>query len=103
MKKQMSMEATNAIISEIEKKHKCLIKREFRPSVEVHRESRELTAAVPDEWIAVRDKEVKMPSGQRVTIVVGDLAQQKVYLSCYDAIFFYVAYLYGVPLKITLF
>ena len=103
MKKQMSMEATNAIISEIEKKHKCLIKREFRPSVEVHTESRELTAAVADEWIAVRDKEVKMPSGQRVTIVVGDLAQQKVYLSCYDAIFFYVAYLFGVPLKITLF
>ena len=102
MKKQMSMEATNAIISEIEKKHKCLIKREFQ-LVEVHTESSELTAAVADEWIAVRDKEVKMPSGQRITIVVGDLAQQKVYLSCYDAIFFYVAYLFGVPLKITLF
>jgi hypothetical protein len=44
--------------------------------------SSELAAAVADEWIAVRDKEVKMPSGQRVTIVVEDLAQQKVYLSC---------------------
>ena len=80
MKKQMSLEATNATISEIEKKHKCLIKREFRPSVEVHRESSELAAAVADEWIAVtvRDKEVKMASGQRITIVIGDLAQQKV-------------------------
>ena len=74
----MSMEATNAIISEIEKKHKCLIKREFRPSVEVQIESSELAAAVADEWIAVRDKEVKMASGQRITIVIGDLAQQKV-------------------------
>jgi hypothetical protein len=84
MKKQISMEATNVIISEIEKNHKCVIGKYMQPE-ETHEKTKGDGGASTMNWpfhsmSFVNDKEVKLASGNRITIVVGDLAQQKVYL-----------------------
>jgi hypothetical protein len=93
MKKQMSMEATTAIISKIEKSHKCVIEKDTQPE-ETREEAKYVTVVADGGTTAgasgpstmnlpyhsmsfVNDKEVKMASGQRITIVVGDLAHQK--------------------------
>lgn len=94
MKKQTSMDATKAIISLIEKEHKCVIKTEDIQPEKIHEEIKVATntthAAVGKKAITdttnlpsmsfVNDKEVKMCSGQKITIIVGDLAMQKVCL-----------------------
>ena len=96
MKKQMSMDTTDAIISDIEKNHKCVIEKvAFREETDKKTEtpafganggnvagtSGTSTMNLPYHSISfVNDKEVKLVSGQRITIVVGDLAQQTVYL-----------------------
>ena len=83
MKKQMG--ATNVIISEIERSHKCVIESNTQPE-ETDGTTKgdggaSSTMNLPyDSMSLVNDKEVKLASGHRITIVVGDLAQQKVYL-----------------------
>ena len=103
MKKQMSLNATNAIISEVEKNHKCVIQKGIPPD-ETEKKS-EAPTFVADGGSAagtigastmnlpyhsmsfVNDKEVKLASGQRITIVVGDLAQQTV---CWDNVLYVI-------------
>ena len=80
----MSMAATNVIISQIEKSHKCVVKKYMQPE-ETHEKTKgdggASTMNLPYHSMSfVNDKEVKLASGHRITIVVGDLAQQKVYL-----------------------
>jgi hypothetical protein len=84
MKKQMSMAATNVIISQIEKNHKCVIGKDIQPE-ETHEKTKgdggASTMNLPYHSMSfVNDKEVELASRHRITIVVGDLAQQKVYL-----------------------
>ena len=98
MKKQMSMDTTDAIISDVEKNHKCVIQKGV-PSEETEKKteaeaptfvadggsvagtSGASTMNLPYQSMSfVNDKEVKLASGQRITIVVGDLAQETVYL-----------------------
>lgn len=88
MKKQMSVKATEAVISGIEKKHRCVIKREGYEGSNVleHEMAAGASGAtgmnLPYASVCfVNDKQVKMTSGQTISIVVGDLAQQKVFLS----------------------
>ena len=96
MKKQMSMDTTDAIISDIEKYYKCVIEKgASREETDRKTEaptfvadggnaagtSRSSTMNLPYHSMSfVNDKEVKLASGQKITIVVGDLAQQTVYL-----------------------
>ena len=86
------MPSTDAIISEVEKKHKCVIEKNLS--------SQKVPTFVADggstagmnvasainlpyhSMFFVNDKEAELASGQRITIVVGDLAQQRVYLNC---------------------
>ena len=92
MKKQMSMDTTDAILSEVEKNHICVIQKGV-PSEKTEKEAKvpTLTAVgrnAPGTSPAstmnlpyysmsfVNDKEVKLASGQKITIVVGDLSQQ---------------------------
>ncbi len=95
MRKQMTMEATNVIISDIEKKHNCVIEKDIQP--EKSDEKIEEATAAADGGIAsgasgastmnlpyhsmsfINDKEVRIASGHKITIVIGDLAQEKVY------------------------
>ena len=96
MKKQMSMDTTDLMISDVEKNYKCVIQKGV-PSEETEKKT-EAPTFVADGGSAagtsgpstmnlpyhsmsfVNDKEVKLASGQRITIVVGDLAQETVYL-----------------------
>ncbi|XP_028405586.1 protein mono-ADP-ribosyltransferase PARP15-like isoform X1 [Dendronephthya gigantea] len=92
MKKQASTDATKAMISLIEKKHKCVIKTEDIQREKIHEKSVKVATnithgAVAKETVAptnsptmhvVNDKEIKMSSGQRITMIVGNLAMQKV-------------------------
>ena len=92
----MSMDTTDAIISDVEKNHKCVIQKGI-PSEKTEKKteaptlmadggsvagtSRACTMNLPYHSMSfVSEKEVKLASGQRITIVVGDLAQQTVYL-----------------------
>ena len=90
----MSMDTTDAIISDVEKNHKCVIEKGF-PDGKRQKKTKKTTSAgavagtsgastmnLPYHSMSfVNDKEVKLVSGQRITIVVGDLAQQTVYLT----------------------
>ena len=94
MKKQMSMDTTDAIICDVEKKHKCVIQK----SIPAEKTKKKTEAPILDggsiagtsgastmklpyhSMSFVNDKEVKLDSGQRITIVVGDLTQQTVYM-----------------------
>ena len=95
MKKQMSMDTTDSIISEVEKNHKCIIQKGIRPEETEKKEtatptfvadvgsaagnSGSSTMNLPYQSMSfVNDKEIKLASGQKITIVVGDLAQQTV-------------------------
>ena len=96
MKRQMSMDTTDVIISDVEKNHKCIIQKGISP--EQTKKKIEATTFVADggsvagtsttstmnlpyhSMSYVNDKEVKLDSGQRITIVVGDLTRQTVYL-----------------------
>ena len=96
MKRQMSMDTTDVIISDVEKNHKCIIQKGIYP--EQTKKKIEATTFVADggsvaetsttstmnlpyhSMSYVNDKEVKLDSGQRITIVVGDLTRQTVYL-----------------------
>ena len=96
MKKQMGMDTTDAIISDMEKNYKCVIEKvAFREETDKKTEAPAFVANggnvagasggstmnLPYHSISfVSEKEVKLVSGQRITIVVGDLAQQTVYL-----------------------
>ena len=102
MKKQMKMDATDAIISEVEKNHKCIIQKGIPEPEETEKKETAAPTFVADAGSAagtsgsstmnlpyqsmsfVNDKEVKMASGQKITIVVGDLSQQTV---CWGNIF----------------
>jgi hypothetical protein len=80
MKKQM----IDAFISEIEKNHKCVVEKDIQTE-ETHGKTKgnrgTSTMNLPFYSMSlVNDKEVKLASGRRITVVVGDLAQQKVYL-----------------------
>jgi hypothetical protein len=107
MKKQISMESTNAIISEIEKNHNCIIVKNISPEKPPEktkdpvggatvvagggtaaRVSGTSTMTLPynNSMSFVNDKEVKMTSGHRITIVVGDLAHRQVYLGVGDKV-----------------
>ena len=104
MKKQMSMETTNAIISEVQKNNKCVIQKGI-PSDETEKKETEAPTFVADGGSAagtsvaatmnlpyhsmsfVNDKEIKLASGQKITIVVGDLAQQTVCWGQYTVYF----------------
>jgi hypothetical protein len=102
MKKQMNMDTTNAVISDIEKKHCCVIERGDTDAEKASEKTEEApeetveaeTAVMADGGAGttgtlsmnlpyhsmsfINDKEVKMASGHKITVVVGDLAQQKV-------------------------
>jgi hypothetical protein len=101
MKKQMSMLSTKVIISEVEKNHNCIIVKHIQPEKTPEKpkdpaggatvvadggttagDSNTSTTNLPhnNSMSFVNDKEVKMTSGHRITIVVGDLAHQQVYL-----------------------
>ena len=100
MKKHMSMDTTDAIISDVEKNHKCVIQKGI-PSEKTEKKteiplmanrgsvagiSGACTMNLPYHSMSfVSEKEVKLASGQRITIVVGDLAQQTV---CLDGTLF---------------
>ena len=87
------MDTTDSIISEVEKNQKCVIKK-IIPSEKTKKPptlvedggnaagtSGTSTMNLPYHSMSfVNDKQVKLASGQRITIVVGDLAQQTVYL-----------------------
>ena len=97
MRKQMTMEATNDIISGIEKNHCCVIKKDIQPDKTPDTtnyadvdfsatangaagSSATSTMNLPYNSMSfVNDKEVKMASGAKITIVVGDLAHQQVF------------------------
>ena len=104
MRKQMKMKATKVIISDIERKHNCVIEKDIQ--LEKSDETIEEATVVADGEIAsgvsggmpspasgastmnlpyhcmsfINDTEVRMASGHNITIVIGDLAQQKVYI-----------------------
>ena len=96
VRKQMTMEATNDIISGIEKNHRCVIEKDIRPdeTPEMTKEAdAEITGGADgaagtsgtstmnlpfNSMSFVNDKEVKMASGAKIMIVVGDLAHQQV-------------------------
>ena len=102
MKKQINMDGTSGFISEIEKNHHCVVERDNNDSEKVvektekdAEESRVEEATATADGAAgtsgtstmnlpynsmsfVNDKEVKMASGHKITIVVGDLAHQQV-------------------------
>ena len=105
MKKQINMDGTNAVISEIEKNHHCVIEQDNSDSEKVvEKTERDAEVAVEktveeatvvadgaagtsgtstmnlpyNSMSFVHDKEVKMASGHKITIVVGDLAHQQV-------------------------
>ncbi|XP_046856440.1 uncharacterized protein LOC124449537 isoform X2 [Xenia sp. Carnegie-2017] len=90
MKKQMSLDATNAIISGIEKNHNCVIEKimahdldeakdDFAVAEDDHKPDGKSAMNLPfDSMSYVNDKVVKMTSGQRITIAVGDIAKEKV-------------------------
>ena len=94
MKKQMKMDTTDAIISDVEKNHRCVIEKDV-PGRRRHKKRRRATSAkavagnngssttmnLPYQSMSfVNDQEVKLASGQKITIVIGDLARQTVYL-----------------------
>ena len=96
MKKQMSMDTTDAFISDVETNHRCVIQKDI-PSEKTHKKTESLTLVanggsaggsrgasmmyLPYHSIFfVNDNEFKLGSGQKITTVVGDLAQQTVYL-----------------------
>ena len=80
MKKQMSMDTTDLMISDVEKSHECVIEKGC-PRL-VAGASRTSIMNLPYHSMSfVDDNEVKLASGQRITIVVGDMAQQTVYLN----------------------
>ena len=91
------MDTTDAIISDVEKNHKCVItETDMIMQEDTLVEDTETFADLDDtngssimnlpyQFISsVNDKEIKLTSGQKITIEVGDLAQQTVYLdSCW--------------------
>ena len=90
MKRQINTKTTDVIVSSIEKDYRCIIERESqqkeadrKPLVadwKVAGAGGGTTMNLPCHSMSfVNDKEVKMASGQRISIVVGDLAQQKVF------------------------
>ena len=96
MKKQMSMDTTDLMISDVEKNYKCVIQKNF-PSEQTEKKTEATTFVADGGSVAgtsgtstmnlpyhsmsfVNDNEVKLESGQRITIVVGDLTRQTVYL-----------------------
>ena len=97
----MSMDTTDAIISDVEKNHKCVIQKRISsektekkteiPTLmaiggSVARTSEACTMNLPYHSMSfISEKEVRLASGRRITVVVGDLAQQTVYL---DSILF---------------
>ena len=104
MKKTVNMDQTNAVISEIEKNHRCVIERDNDREKVVEKSEEDAEEAVEktveeatvtadgaagssatstmnlpyDSMSFVHDKEVKMASGHKISIVVGDLAHQQV-------------------------
>ncbi|XP_046838993.1 protein mono-ADP-ribosyltransferase PARP15-like [Xenia sp. Carnegie-2017] len=90
MKKQMSLDATNTIISGIEKNHNCVIEKimahdldeakdDFAVAEDDHKPDGKSSMNLPfDSMSYVNDKAVKITSGQRITIAVGDIAKEKV-------------------------
>ena len=91
MKKQMSMDETDSIISDVEKNHKCVVEKvipaEERGKMIVADGGNAAGTGgasamkLPYHCMTfVNDKEVKLDSGQRIRIVVGDLTQETVYL-----------------------
>ena len=103
MKKQMSMGTTDAYISEVEKNHQCVIEKGI--SLEETDTNLEEIALEEDEELffpdrseasrmnlpyhsiaSVNDREIKLTSGQRIRIEIGDLAQQTV---CLDYWWYY--------------
>ncbi|CAB4021318.1 poly [ADP-ribose] polymerase 14-like, partial [Paramuricea clavata] len=82
MKKQISMEAMNVIISHIENIYKCVIEKDIQPE-ETHEKTKgdggASTMNLPYNSMSfISDKDVKLVLGHRIRIIVGDLAQQKV-------------------------
>ena len=84
MNKQLSMDTTNAIISDVEKNHKCVIKIMEETTLMEDAEtfadsSGSSTMSLRYQFISsVNDREIKLTSGKRITVEVGDLAQQTV-------------------------
>ena len=91
------MDTTDSIISEVEKNYKCVIQKGV-PSEKTEKEAEVPTLAAVGgnapgtspastmnlpyhSMFFVNDKEVQLASGQGITIVIGDLAQQRVYLN----------------------
>ena len=91
------MDTTDTIISDVEKNHRCVIEKGISDGKRHNKRTKKITSArgaagtsaasminLPYQSMScVSDKEVKLASGQRITIVVGDLAQQTVYLDTF--------------------
>ena len=93
----MSMDTTDAIISDVEKNHKCVIQKGIA-SEKTKKETEIPTFMADGGSVAetsgactmnlpyhsmpfISEKEVRLASGRRITVVVGDLAQQAVCLN----------------------
>ena len=76
MKRPFDAETMKAIIFEIEKKHKCVIKTDILVASTSGVTS---TMNLPyHSMTVVNDKEIMMASGHKIAIVIGNLALQKV-------------------------
>jgi hypothetical protein len=75
MKKQISMEETKAVISEIEDTYRCVIERSNHEP-EKPPDGAAGTSGPYHSMFFVNDRLIKMASGHTITIVVGDLAHQ---------------------------
>ena len=74
MEKLMNTGGTKSYISDLEKKHKCVIERQT--SADTNGLS---TINHPYSTMSfANDKEIKMATGHKISIFVGDIAQQKV-------------------------
>ena len=88
----MSMDTTDSIISEVEKNQKCVIEKNIPPEKtkkpptlvadgeNASGTNGAFTMNLPYHSMSFVNGKVKLGSGQRIAIVVGDLAQQTVYL-----------------------
>ena len=82
VKKQLEMDATAAMITGIEKEYKCIFERNARRGNLASDERLVTPKDDPlvnyDQLLPMDDKQIKTKSGQKISVVIGDLSQQKV-------------------------
>ena len=82
VKKQLEMDATATMITGIEKEYKCIFERNARRGNLASDERLVTPKDDPlvnyDQLLPMDDKQIKTKSGQKISVVIGDLSQQKV-------------------------